>query len=246
MLVLKKSRLLAAMATLSMPSSGCASSSDRGSWYLRAQSRARSWQFVVRTTRLVSTQPLSPTWRAMALVPRDQIELPLKNVFRDAGTPAQQVAVSSIKTQIGHLKACADAGLIKAILAIKHKTLPQSINCVEPPSLYHNGEDSKTDLAISDTPSTSTPRCARGLSPSRACHAVLAFHPSDSVVLTTTVSSRKPRPSTTMPTAHHEQPTLLSWPLVQLASFSLTVRPSLQSSVPARRHLQRTSTPSCF
>ena len=123
----------------------------------------------------------------------DQIELSaLKNVFRDAGTPAQQVAVSSIKTQIGHLKACAGmAGLIKAILAIKHKTLPQSINWVEPPSLYHNGEDSKTDLAISDTPIYINTKMRPWFVP-RACHAVLAFHPSDSVVLITTVSSRKP------------------------------------------------------
>ena len=84
----------------------------------------------------------------------DQIELSaLKNVLRDAGSKTQQVAVGSIKTQIGHLKSCAGmAGLIKTILSLKHKTIPKSINCNNPPSLYHDGEDSKTDLDINDTP----------------------------------------------------------------------------------------------
>ena len=136
---------------------GCASSSDGKAPGIYAPTITGQELAIRRAYNKAGVNPATVTYvegHGTGTPKGDQIELSaLKNVFRDAGTPAQQVAVSSIKTQIGHLKACAGmAGLIKAILAIKHKTLPQSINCVEPPSLYHNGEDSKTDLAISDTP----------------------------------------------------------------------------------------------
>jgi acyl transferase domain-containing protein len=50
-------------------------------------------------------------------------------------TPAanQQIAVGSIKSQIGHLKATAGfAGLLKVILALKHKVIPRTINVGTP------------------------------------------------------------------------------------------------------------------
>ncbi|MDE2290483.1 MAG: type I polyketide synthase, partial [Elusimicrobia bacterium] len=52
-------------------------------------------------------------------------------VFKDAAPGS--IALGSIKSQIGHLKAAAGAaGLVKAALAIRHKTLPPSINFKTP------------------------------------------------------------------------------------------------------------------
>ncbi len=49
------------------------------------------------------------------------------------GVPAGSVALGSVKSQIGHLKAAAGAaGLVKAALALHHKTLPPSINFKTP------------------------------------------------------------------------------------------------------------------
>ena len=55
---------------------------------------------------------------------------------RESDPRRQRVAVGSIKSNIGHLKAVAgSAGMLKAILALKHKTIPASINVKEPPKL---------------------------------------------------------------------------------------------------------------
>lgn len=85
----------------------------------------------------------------MGAVPADTIELieahgtstvvgdkseidALKLAFESTGVKAQEFcAVGSAKSNIGHLKSAAGiAGLIKAILSIKNKTLPPSANCV--------------------------------------------------------------------------------------------------------------------
>lgn len=136
---------------------GCASSSDGKAPGIYAPTISGQMLAIQRAYDRAGVDPASVTMvegHGTGTPKGDQIELSaLKNVLRDAGTPTQQVAVGSIKTQIGHLKACAGmAGLIKAILALKHKTIPKSINCNEPPSLYQNGEDSETDLKIQDTP----------------------------------------------------------------------------------------------
>lgn len=57
----------------------------------------------------------------------------MKLAFENAGVKAGNFcAVGSAKSNIGHLKTAAGiAGLIKAILAIKNKTLPPSANCVK-------------------------------------------------------------------------------------------------------------------
>eukprot|EP00924_Labyrinthula_sp_SR-Ha-C_P015332 maker-scaffold_118-snap-gene-0.1-mRNA-1 protein AED:0.05 eAED:0.08 QI:0/0/0/1/0.25/0.2/5/0/2488 len=70
----------------------------------------------------------------------DRIELTaLKNVFTGADAKQEQIAVGSIKSQIAHLKACAGfAGMVKVIMALKHKTLPGTINVKIPPVLYDN------------------------------------------------------------------------------------------------------------
>ncbi|NHJ47928.1 MAG: SDR family NAD(P)-dependent oxidoreductase [Asgard group archaeon] len=55
----------------------------------------------------------------------------LQEIFN--GLPKKSIGLTSVKSQIGHLKAAAGtAGLIKAALAIHHKTLPPQINFSEP------------------------------------------------------------------------------------------------------------------
>ena len=63
----------------------------------------------------------------------DQVELQaLHDVFCTRGK-SKWCALGSVKSQIGHTKAAAGiAGLIKAVLALYHKTLPPTINCAEP------------------------------------------------------------------------------------------------------------------
>ncbi|MFH0901971.1 MAG: polyketide synthase, partial [Pseudomonadota bacterium] len=57
----------------------------------------------------------------------------LATTLGTAGLPQRSVALGSIKSQIGHLKAGAGgAGLLKAVLAVHHKILPPSINFDEP------------------------------------------------------------------------------------------------------------------
>jgi acyl transferase domain-containing protein/acyl carrier protein/NAD(P)-dependent dehydrogenase (short-subunit alcohol dehydrogenase family) len=53
----------------------------------------------------------------------------LSDVFARHGLPPQSVALGSVKSNIGHLKAAAGAaGLLKATLALHHKLLPPSLN----------------------------------------------------------------------------------------------------------------------
>ena len=53
----------------------------------------------------------------------------LADVFGRHGLPPQSIALGSVKSNIGHLKAAAGAaGLLKATLALHHKVLPPSLN----------------------------------------------------------------------------------------------------------------------
>ncbi len=57
----------------------------------------------------------------------------LKRVYSDAGVGQQQVALGTVKSQIGHTKAAAGAAsLIKATLALHHRILPPTINIDAP------------------------------------------------------------------------------------------------------------------
>ncbi|MGB6222957.1 type I polyketide synthase [Haloferula sp.] len=69
----------------------------------------------------------------------DPVELDaLNEVFSQRGTP---LLIGSVKGNIGHADAAAGmAGLIKSILALRHRTLPPSINCPNPVTLDSNFE----------------------------------------------------------------------------------------------------------
>ena len=60
----------------------------------------------------------------------DKIELMvLDSFFREVGREAGSVGISSVKSQIGHLKAAAgSAAIIKVLLGLHNKTLPPTIN----------------------------------------------------------------------------------------------------------------------
>ncbi len=65
----------------------------------------------------------------------------LKTVFSENGTPQQQIALGSVKSQIGHTKAAAGAvSMIKAVLALHHKVLPATINVTEPNPKFEVGD----------------------------------------------------------------------------------------------------------
>ncbi len=57
----------------------------------------------------------------------------LKEVFKDVNPKSHQVAIGSIKSQIGHTKAAAGiAGVIKTALALYHKVIPPTIKASDP------------------------------------------------------------------------------------------------------------------
>ena len=57
----------------------------------------------------------------------------LANVFGSFHLPPHSVALGSVKSNIGHLKAAAGAaGVLKAALALRHKVLPPSLHCQHP------------------------------------------------------------------------------------------------------------------
>jgi amino acid adenylation domain-containing protein len=63
----------------------------------------------------------------------DRIEIEALRRAFDAGGARQRCALGSIKTNLGHLATAAGiAGLIKAVLALEHRTLPPSLHFEEP------------------------------------------------------------------------------------------------------------------
>ncbi len=57
----------------------------------------------------------------------------LSEFFKENGAATQSIALGSVKSNIGHLKAAAGAaGMLKATLALHHKALPESLNFHKP------------------------------------------------------------------------------------------------------------------
>jgi acyl transferase domain-containing protein len=86
----------------------------------------------------------------------------LTRVFREAGAPPASCALGSVKSMIGHTKSAAGlAGLLKAILALHHRTLPPTLH-VEKPNPKLRAPDSPFYLNREARPwlSNGTPRRA--------------------------------------------------------------------------------------
>jgi acyl transferase domain-containing protein len=81
----------------------------------------------------------------------DPIEVAaLAKVFSGASTRPRSCALGSLKTNIGHLDAAAGvAGLIKAALAVKHRTIPPTLHFTQPNPLM---ELDKTPFHVNTSP----------------------------------------------------------------------------------------------
>jgi acyl transferase domain-containing protein/NAD(P)H-dependent flavin oxidoreductase YrpB (nitropropane dioxygenase family)/NAD(P)-dependent dehydrogenase (short-subunit alcohol dehydrogenase family)/acyl carrier protein len=68
----------------------------------------------------------------------DKIEIgALSDIFVDSGALPRQTRLGSVKTQIGHTKCAAGvAGLIKAVLCVRHGLLPPTLNLNHPNDAY--------------------------------------------------------------------------------------------------------------
>ncbi|MDY6823095.1 MAG: SDR family NAD(P)-dependent oxidoreductase [Thermodesulfobacteriota bacterium] len=76
----------------------------------------------------------------------------LKTFFSQTGMPAMSCAVGSVKSMIGHTKCAAGiASLIKAVLALHHKTLPPTAG-VETPLPNLDGEDNPLYISTRSRP----------------------------------------------------------------------------------------------
>ncbi len=70
----------------------------------------------------------------------DKVELQAIQKVIEQSTPAKApIYIGSIKSNIGHCKAAAGiAGFIKVVMALKHKILPATTNCLYPNSLFNS------------------------------------------------------------------------------------------------------------
>jgi acyl carrier protein len=115
---------------------GCAASSDGKSSGIYTPTFKGQEEVVKRALRKANVDPRSITMiegHGTGTSKGDENELSvLKSVFNDCDK--QQIAVGSIKSNIGHLKAVAGmASLIKILMCLKHKTIAPSINVEYPP-----------------------------------------------------------------------------------------------------------------
>ena len=80
--------------------------------------------------------PARPCWKAMAPPRASAIWWKWRSmldVLDEYHLPAHSIALGSVKSNIGHLKAASGAaGMLKATLALHEKVLPPSINCDRP------------------------------------------------------------------------------------------------------------------
>ncbi|SEN51959.1 Acyl transferase domain-containing protein [Nitrosospira multiformis] len=93
----------------------------------------------------------------------DPIEIAaLTQAFCESTNRRGFCAIGSVKTNVGHLDAAAGvAGLIKTVLAMKHRTLPPSLNFEQPnPQIDFSSSPFYVNTASRDWPNGSTPRRA--------------------------------------------------------------------------------------
>jgi non-ribosomal peptide synthase protein (TIGR01720 family) len=93
----------------------------------------------------------------------DPIEIEaLTQAFRASTRKKEFCAVGSVKTNIGHLDAAAGvAGLIKTVLALKHRQLPPSLNFTEPnPQIDFSNTPFYVNTGLADWPNGTTARRA--------------------------------------------------------------------------------------
>jgi acyl transferase domain-containing protein/acyl carrier protein len=93
----------------------------------------------------------------------DPIEIAaLTQAFRSGTERSGYCAIGSVKTNIGHLDAAAGVtGLIKAVLALRHRTLPPSLHYEKPnPQIDFAGSPFYVNTAARDWPAGPTPRRA--------------------------------------------------------------------------------------
>ncbi len=93
----------------------------------------------------------------------DPIEIAaLTKAFRKWTSRKGYCPIGSVKTNIGHLDAGAGvAGVIKTVLALKHKQIPPSLNFVRPnPQIDFDNSPFFVNAELSNWPSTGTPRRA--------------------------------------------------------------------------------------
>lgn len=86
----------------------------------------------------------------------------LTRAFRSSTGRRGFCALGSVKTNVGHLEAAAGvAGLIKAVLALKHATVPPSLHFTEPnPRIQFAGSPFYVASALTDWPAGAGPRRA--------------------------------------------------------------------------------------
>src|SRR5262245_26147621 len=92
---------------------------------------------IARAWRAAGLDPASATYvegHGTSTRVGDVVEVQsLSDVFGAAGAAPGTIALGSVKSNIGHLKAAAGAaGLLKTVLALHHKVLPPSLNCERP------------------------------------------------------------------------------------------------------------------
>ena len=93
----------------------------------------------------------------------DAIELSALNEVFQAHTSAKRFcAIGSVKTNIGHLDSAAGvAGLMKAVLSLKHKKIPASLNFEQPnPKLNIESSPFYVNTSLSEWEASSAPRRA--------------------------------------------------------------------------------------
>ena len=93
----------------------------------------------------------------------DPIEISaLTNVYRESTDKKQFCAIGSVKTNIGHLDAAAGiTGLIKTVLALKHKQIPPSLHFEQPnPQIDFDNSPFYVNTKLSQWETNGTPRRA--------------------------------------------------------------------------------------